>query len=871
MNSTFNRSSRKNIASTFGRYLSLIVVSFLGAGILAGLLAIAPDMQKTADDYFQDQNIADVKIQSPLGFSQTDLSKIAGQKEVAESAANTTFDGIADIAGSSYTMRIQSIPEKQGNEKQGKLNQLKLVKGRLPKASGEAVIVAPPDGLKKIQLDDNAEFTKKDTESYTTANQFKVVGVVKSGLYPHNKQGTTSVGSGTIDFVLFASAKSFKTDTSNNVYVKFKNTTKLNSFSEKYGDLVNRDIQKLKNLSKIQAKLRYQDFQEQITTAENKITENEVQVELAKKMMPAVSDQQMQVLENEIAQAKAELGERKNELKKIKHPQWYFEPRSQNQGFAIIKSDAQSMKSLATIFPVIFFLVAVLVSLTSMTRMIDDERTLIGTFKALGYSNGKIASRYLIYSISATLIGSVLGVIAGFQGLPRIIWSAYSTQYSLPDIQLGFLSNYALLAILTMLLITTLVTGWMIFKTLREAAAELLVPKAQPVGKQIFLEKISFIWKHLSFSQKVTQRNIFLDKKRMLMTVIGVIGSTALLVTGFALQNSATNFPKEQYQHITKYDATANFDETSRLSSSLKNDLADNEAIGNYLSIHSESLQVSSVHSGTKDYYINLVVPEQADQLSKFVMLDNHESKVSIKKAGVVITKNIADRLKLKVGDKFSGKLLTDYDSETMKITGIVDNYHLNYLYMDKAYYTEIFKKESKLNQLLIKGENKIDPQKLEKAVTITHVELTRTTMDRLANNMKSINMVVVILIVLASMLSIVVLYNVTNINIEERQREIATIKVLGFTDREAYAYVFRETMELSLLGTAVGLIGGAVLFQQVIQSFGTEYYIFDTTMSVMTFVFAALFSLLFAGIINLLMMSKIKRIDMLESLKSVE
>ncbi|PMD72296.1 ABC transporter permease [Companilactobacillus nuruki] len=650
MKSLFDKSSYKNIVSTMGRYISLVLVSFLGAGMLAGLLAIAPDMQTTADDYLRDQDTSDVQIQSPFGFSKSDLSKIKSTKNVSQSQTTTTFDGVAKVAKSSYTMRVYSIPNVSTD-----LNKLSLVKGHLPTKSNEAVIVIPPDGIKNIKLSNSVSFSGNDTAGLTKRNQFKIVGIVKSGLYPHNKQGTSSKGSGAVDFVLFVSKSGFRNNTENSIFVKFDNTNSLNSFSNKYEDVVNQDINQIKKFSTLQAKKRYHHLNDNINQQQKGLSDLE----------------QISGSSPQITRLNKSLNKQKNTLKQINSPQWYFETRNQNQGFAIIKSDAQSMKSLATIFPIIFFLVAALVALTSMTRMIDEERTLIGTFKSLGYSDSKITSRYLIYAVSATLIGSSFGIIAGFQGLPRMIWSAYSTQYSLPFIQLNFHWTYAILALSTMLVVIIGITAWTIFKNLQESTAQLLTPKTPPAGKRIFLEKIGSIWKHLSFSQKVTQRNIFLDKKRMLMAVVGVIGSTALLVTGFALQNSAMSFPKEQYQHITKYNMTASISDTDELNNEVRKVVTNKSLVKKSLAGRDESIEVSSNNSGTKKYYINLIVPKESKDLSKFVLLKNNNNNIPLQKKGVVITNNIAKRLRLKVGDKIKGKLLTDYETKNMKVTGI--------------------------------------------------------------------------------------------------------------------------------------------------------------------------------------------------------
>lgn len=864
MKNLFQRSSRRNIQATFSRYLSLILVSFLGAGMLAGLLAIAPDMESTADEYFQEKNTADLKISSPLGFTDEDLTRVKENKNVAAVTASQTFEGVAQFGASSYTLRVQELVAAD------KMNQLTLKQGRLPEKANEAVIVIPPDGLKDLKIGVEGTFDTADTKSYVADSTFKIVGVVTSPLYPHNKQGTSSKGKGTVDFVLFTPSASFITTEANTFYVQFKNTHQLNSFSSAYEDAVTADIASLKKFSTQQAQKQYAAQEDKLATAQRELTEQQEQLTLLSSQLGA-DNPQVVTFSQQLATASTELTTAQAQLATIQQPQWYFEARSQSQGFAIIKADAKSMKSLAAIFPVIFFLVAALVALTSMTRMIDEERTLIGTFQSLGYSDGKIASRYLSYSISSTLIGSVLGVIAGFLTMPKMIWIAYSTQYSLPEIDLAFHWTYALLAVVVMVVITSLVTAWTVRKTLQGVTAELLVPKAPVAGKRIFLERLTFLWRRLSFSQKVTQRNIFLDKKRMLMTVLGVIGSTTLLVTAFGLQNSASQFPKKQYQELTKYNLVASFPATTQLTTGESAALGDTQVVAKFLPVHTEAIEVSGTQKDSQSYFINLVVPQKPEDLGAFVTLKNKQKTFSLTKSAVLLTKNVAERLHLKVGDTFSGKLLSQYTAAQLTLKGIVDNYHLNYLYLSPQIYQETFQTDFSLNQALVIGKNQNAFPSLQQQVDITNVEETQTTMERLIKNMASIRFVVVILIALASMLTIVVLYNVTNINIAERTREIATLKVLGFTDGETYSYVFRETIGLAVMGTILGLLTGGVLFQQIIHSFGTEYYVFDASMTPLTFIYAMLTSAIFTLIINLLMIPKIKKIDMLTSLKSME
>ena len=790
--------------------------------------------------------------------------------------------------------------------------------------------------MENITIEKTVHLDSKDLEGAIHNSKLKVVGIVKSPMYPHNKQANTSKGSGSIDFVLFTPQKNFISEIKSEIFVKFKSTNKLNSFSDEYEEKVNKEVRKLKSFSKPQAKGRFIEVKEEVQEAQKRLSLkrndverefNEIQNQLSQtsddlkiqnnllvtqdatlqknRSSMSIEEYNQKIFEldsmkdriekaeieydqknskfeegrakttSELRKAQETIDKEEKDLREIKSPQWFFETRSQNQGYAIYKGDAQSMAGMASIFPIIFFLVAALVSLTTMTRMIDDERILIGTFKSLGYSDKKIAWRYLSYSISATLGGSVLGVFLGFKVLPKIVWDAYSHQYSVPDPSLRFHWLFAFLSIVTMLLITTVVTYLTIRKNLKDTTSELLLQKSPPSGKRIFLEKLTFIWGKLSFSQKVTQRNIFLDKKRMTMTIIGVVGSTALLVTGFSLRSSANHFPEQQYQQIMKYDLVGSLKEGKTDSSDFWDFLDDKKNVSEYLLLREESIEIQSDSSNKERHFINLVTLDNSKKINQFIDLKNKKSKIDFSQNSVVLTNNIARILDVNTGDKIKVKLLDSADFLEMRITGISENLELNYLYISSKLYTEKFDQKLSLNTAFIKIPDKVNSGTVKKKTgnikAFSNVELSDEKMEELKENLKSIDMVVIIMIVLASLLAIVVLYNVTNINIEERKREIATIKVLGFYNQETNAYVFRETIGLSVMGTIIGLFLGIFLFLQVIQSIETEFYVFDKSLSFAPFIYAATCVLFYTIFVNFMMMPKIKRINMLESLKSNE
>lgn len=911
------KSNKRNIVQTLGRYLSLIGVTFLGAGVLAGLLAVAPEMHNTADKYFESQNLMDVRIVSPLGYSENNIEQIEQMDEIENYYLGTVLDAVGSINATQYTIRVHSQPSEEAA-----INQLQLIEGRLPKGIGELVIVLPPDGVGDINVSDEIIFDTEDTEEILKTDTFTIVGIVESGLYTHNIQGNSSEGSGNIDFVLFGSPDSFGENVENEIYVKLSSAKGYSSFSSQYDQNVRSDANKIEELGIEQAMQRFEELEKEVLQAEDDFLskkqdaertfiETEEQLANAKRelenqkqmlsqseaMLSDMEFQQSSLLlkekEEEYKQAIDRFEEEKNRiendlkdaenliqnskqlLEDIKQPQWYIETRNQNQGYAIYKGDAQSMAGLATIFPIIFFLVASLVLVTTMTRMIEEERLLIGTLKSFGYSNPRIMNRYLGYSLSASVIGSSIGVFVGFRTLPWIMWQAYSFNYSIPDIEMNFWWNYAVLAIGVMLLITTLVTYIITRKALKETAAALMISKAPPAGKRIFLEKISFIWRKLSFTQKVTQRNIFLDKKRMLMTIIGIIGSAALLVTGFGLRESADQFPIVQYEEIMTYDLDTLFTESEMINDEIEQLFLDKDRVEDYLFIREESIEIYKKGLSDGKFYINMVSAKEPADLTKFIHLSNQQNQIDFDENSVVLTHNIASILGISVGDKIEIKPLSNSDFEELEVTDISKNLEGNFLYISENKFAEIFQEAPLYNRGLLYVSNEFSGDELSKELSklpvVKNVDTLEDKKQSLEENLSSITMIVIILIIVASMLAIVVLYNVTNINIEERSREIATLKVLGFYNSETDTYIFREIIQLTFMGSALGLVLGVFIFREIVQSIGTEYWIFGTELSWRPFLYAFTCIALYTFLVSLLMIPKIRKIDMLASLKSNE
>ena len=507
-----------------------------------------------------------------------------------------------------------------------------------------------------------------------------------------------------------------------------------------------------------------------------------------------------------------------------------------------------------------------------MTRMVEEERTQIGTLKALGYSRGAIMAKYMIYAGVATVCGCAFGLLVGFMVFPAVIWGAYGILYNLPPLVGAFHLPYAVMSSAAAVLCTMVATWYACTSTLHENPARLMLPKAPKAGKRVFLERIPFIWKHLTFTHKVTARNLIRYKKRFFMTVIGIAGCTALLLTGFGMRDSIGDIVTKQFGEIAQYN----------LMVGLKNDRND-DAIRSVLeteatdSLYVQQTSVDVTGSGNT-LAANLFVPEDAESLPDFIVLRERRSgkTVPFSENGVVLTEKFAGKIGAKAGDTIR---IQDGDGRTaqVKVDGITENYVYNYVYMAPSLYRASFGTDPSYNLITAKvtddskeNRNAVSTELL-KADGVASVSFTTDASKSFDDILKNIDYIVIVLIVSAGLLAFVVLYNLTNINITERQKEIATIKVLGFFDREVNAYIFRETGILSVIGTAAGLILGIFLHAFVVRTAEVDIVMFGRTISPMSYVLSALLTLVFSALVDVVMARKLRKIDMVESMKAGE
>lgn len=578
-----------------------------------------------------------------------------------------------------------------------------------------------------------------------------------------------------------------------------------------------------------------------------------------------------------IDDAKEEIAKHEADLSELEVPSWYVLNRNKISSYVSYDMDSDRMGSIGEVFPVIFFLVAALVSLTAMTRMIEEQRTAIGTLKALGYSDWVIAMKYFSYAMLAAVGGSILGVSLGSLLLPWVIITAYDMLYTgLPVCLTPLNWDQAILAVLASMASTGIATLAASYRELRAKPAQLMRPEAPKGGKRVFLERLSPLWKRLNFTQKSTIRNLMRYKKRFFMTVIGIGACMALMLVGFGLQDSITVVAKNQYKEIFTYNASvtlnmkASMSETERLRG-----LCDNwEGVNSYLEIYSKTVDLE--YNG-KEKEAAIVVPGEMERISDYLVLRKRNSVLHYEfpEDGVALTEKAAKLLGVKVGDVITIK--TDEEATVEATVAVItENYVMHYLYMSPGLYEQLYGEKPEYNQLWMNyNMTEKEQQKLGKALmdeeACSGVQFSNERIEDIDYMLEALNDVMYVLIISAGLLAFVVLYNLNSINIIERKRELATLKVLGFYDGEVGAYVFRENVILTLIGIVVGVGMGILLHQFVIQTVEVEIMMFGRLIRPFSFVISGVLSLIFSLFVNGLMYWRLKKIDMIESLKSVE
>jgi len=638
---------------------------------------------------------------------------------------------------------------------------------------------------------------------------------------------------------------------------------------------------------------KLQEGQKQLENAKAEISKGEKELEEGKikgKLDLAKAKKELETAQKNIDNGEAEIKENtqklldakeeiKNEQDKINsiEGKYYFFDRTDNIGYSGLKDSINSLDNIASVFPVFFFLIAVLICLTTMTRMVEENRGEIGTLKALGYNDFEIARKFVVYASLASIIGSVIGILIGCNIIPQIINTSYGSLYNLPSLTIYYYPSYVIQSILISILCTVGAALYVLRVELKSTPSNLMKAKAPKIGKKILLERITPLWKRLNFNQKVTFRNIFRYKQRMIMTVFGIAGCMAMLVTGYGLQDSNNGMLEKQFNKLWKYEAMVIFngDTTSEEINNYNNTLKNLKGYQDNLKVHQETVTFSK--EGMNKQSVTLYVAKDKNKINDYILLNDRKSgkEYKISNNGVIITEKLAKLLDAKVGDTIT---LKDEENNPykVKVDNICENYFAHYMYMSPSYYEKTFNKKPEYNMEFLNFDtNKINKEEVSNKImdcdNIINVTLMSDIKKSTEESSANLDMIMLVIIIASGCLAFVVLYNLNNVNVSERIRELSTIKVLGFYDNEVTMYILRENIILTLLGVLTGTFLGKLLHAFILYTSETDNIMMYPEISIKGYLMSSLITIFFSMIVMVMMHIKLKKVDMIDALKSNE
>ena len=892
----------REIKGSLGRFFAIMAIVAIGVAFFAGITASSNDMKHSSDSYYDEYNMNDIRILSSIGLTADDMdaiSKVDGVKAVY--GANTQ-DVLVNYDGKENVAHVSSVPVGKSSDDDSYINQLRIKEGRLPENDKECV-VKYEDTRKSMQIGDVITFksgTEDDISDTFKDSEYTVVGIVYSPCYVSYDLGSSGIGNGHISYCIYVPDDELKNDYYTEGYVIIDGAKELDTYSDEYKTMMDKYTDDIKGISKDRLDIRKQNIKDEYAKAKEEKRE-EILGTIRQNVVDSITKQyetyypgmdvsamiepyvtpayEKAVLQFDFESVYAEYDKMMEEtLADSDDWEWYVLTRESSYSFRDYESSANRMKAIATVFPLFFIIVAGLVCLTTMTRMVEEQRGLIGTYKALGYGKGTIALKYVSYALAASLVGGIIGCIIGLRLFPYIIYDSWNIIYQLPSITYASHALLSVVAVLSLVLVTLIATLYSCYYELSEEPSVLMRPKAPKSGKKILLEH-TFIWKHMSFTRKVTMRNIFLYKKRFFMTVIGIAGCGALITAGFGIKDSVQSIIDNQYGQIIHYDDILVFNNNAD-TESIKN-VADNIAKDEY---YKDSLMDYAYTSDVKvsgesdDYSTEITVVSNEQDYKDFVTFRSRKDKseLELTDSGVIITEKLAKDLSVKAGDTI---LIQDDNNKqvSVNVTGVMEMYINNYIFMTSDYFNQVFGYTPDNNRIL--GKLTGDDETVQAAIgdryltdsSVKSLTFVKANISRFENMIQSLDLVTWVLIISAGMLAFVVLYNLTNVNISERIREIATIKVLGFYDTEVGEYVYRENIILALIGGVFGLLLGVALHSYIMTTIELDGVMFGTKINISSFLISYGITILFSLLINLIMYPSLKKIPMVESLKSVE
>lgn len=891
-NKTYLKASLREIIYSKGRFIAIVLIILLGTLLYVGIKATGPILNHSASQFVDKQELSNLQIVSTGGLTKRDEEAAA---EIPDAEVESGYQLFYADSKKNQVVKLYSY------NKKSQQNQLIVKSGHLPKKENEIVLdeKAKEEGYRLNQT------YKIDQPDQLKRKTFKIVGFVQSPMYISTEErGLSNVGKGNVDFFAYLPESNFSSEIKSVIYVRFKNVQGKETYGSAYEQTMDKNIAASEKLFKdrpeeraaeirkeAQAELlpkknevadglaKFAEGQKEIDQAKDQLEQQQAMIgtespQLAQ-AQTALENQQKELDNNreQLLSAQKKIRENEQAIHDLKTPSYTFDQRAENPGFQEYGDLSERIAAIANVFPVFFFFIAALITFTTMTRMVEENRREIGTLKALGYSRFEIAIKYIIYALSAAIIGIVLGSVIGTHTLPRLVFELSSDRYNFPGVEAFYLSRPIVQATIAFLFASLGAALLVLMRELHEKPAELLQPKAPKPGKRIFLERITPIWSRMSFNSKVSYRNLFRYKSRMIMAVIGIAGCAALMVAGVGLKDSLSSVGDKQFGPIIDYDAIVTLkDQPDRAA--VEKIFTDKEKITSHLGMMNQTVELKQ--KGQANQKLTMMVPESRKAFDQYLHLKQQEKKFTLPEEGAVITQKIAELFDLKKGDS-----LTVYDEDQqpfkIRIANISDNYLGNFLYLSKDYYQKVRGTSFAVNSYLLKSKkmSKSEEEDLSKTLLnseqVTNTSFISTQIETQEHSMDNLDGIVWIFVVLSGLLAFIVLYNLTNINVSERLRELSTIKVLGFYDREVTSYIFRENFVFTILGILFGYGLGIILTKFILDQASMETITFPLVIRAGAYLLAGGLTILFSVIVMVATHFRLQHINMIDALKSNE
>ena len=900
MKKTYRKDLLQSVVASKGRFASILTLMMLGSLALVGLKVTSPNLERTAEDYLRKANTLDLAVIADYGLDKEDQDELKTLQ-----GASVEFGYMEDLTveKGEEAVRLYSKPEG--------ISTFQVTEGRLPETDGE---IALADFWKdRYQIGQTITFSKKEEGKTVIKSQsFTITGFVQSGeMFSQKDLGGASSGNGSLAGYGVILASQFDTEVYSIARVRYDDLKNLDAFSSDYRtkraqhqeelqDLLADNGQKRLASIKANGQKNLEDGKEELQTAESNLQKGKSQLEQTESRLKTQEEQvtvlpepqksqakeqltkakeelatkkeKMAQTESDLAKEKEKLEQRQKELDELAEPTYHVYNRQTmpgGQGYLKCSNASESIRSVGNIFPVVLYMVAAMVTFTTMTRFVDEERTNAGIFKALGYHNRGMVAKFVLYGFLAGTVGTVIGTFLGHYLLAGVISDVITAGLVVGKSQEYFYWSYSLLALALSWVSSVLPAYLVARRELHDEAAQLLLPKSPVEGSKILLERLSFIWSRLSFTHKVTARNIFRYKQRMLMTIFGVAGSVALLFAGLGIQSSVGGVSERQFEQIQQYQmivaekSSAAEQEKADLESTLQAD-----RIHAYQKIYSKSIEKD--FKGKAGLQTITMMVTSGEDFKPFIALQENGQEVEITD-GAVVSQKLAQLAGVKAGDKL------ELDGKEIRVAAISENYVGHFVYLNRATYEQVYGSSPQDNTYLVKlkeptlsNTEKEAATFMEKAA-VSGVVQNATAIHLFESVASSLNKTMAILVLVSVLLAIVILYNLTNINVAERIRELSTIKVLGFHNKEVTLYIYRETMVLSLVGIALGLVAGYYLHQFLIQMISPATILFYPRVSWEVYALPIVAVTVILALLGLFVNHHLRKVDMLEALKSVE